>query len=153
MKIKKLFIFITLLAIVLSVSGCGVLYKTFFKTEYEFLQDVSQIHAIEIGIMEDTQTQLPTDPPSFAVMHIVEDHKTFLKEFSKVDCFSRFTDPTGIRPGSIVFRITYVNGDYEIIHSHGQSKCEGGTYVYWYGYYYFDNNQFETFLGTYINNN
>ena len=67
----------------------------------------------------------------------VQDHSAFLSDFRDVKCNTFFGDPRGVYEGDIVVKITYDNGEYELIRSLGR------------GFYSFDQEQFNDLIEKY----
>lgn len=132
--------------------GCGFLFRLFTKTDYEFLQDVSEIQSIEIVILRDVEDVDGTITPIFDLVQTVQDIESFLKDFSDVDCYNRISDPSCADQGTRIIKITYNNGDYEFIGASGQSNYKNGVYTYWGGYHSFDDVCFEELLTKYSGN-
>ena len=90
------------------------------KKAYEFLNGESEMIAIEIvklGVYDQEKDEFHEE-----MIATVEDHSAFLSDFKKVDCDHHWSDPTGVYEGDICIKITYQNGEYELISSSGQGK-------------------------------
>ena len=83
-------------------------------------------------------------------MKKVEDVQVFLNEFSNIDCYTFYGDPRGLTnegEEDTVIKISYANGEYELINWNGQSEftSEKG-FKYYAGYSIFDEQQFESLI-------
>ncbi len=147
MKLFKLSsIFICVICLMLCTIGCMAI----LKTDFEFLHDSSEIALIEIvevGELDNTDRMNPKQ--EFYTICEIQDIEQFLNDFSDVECRDRFTDPKRPLEGTVGIKITYNNGDYEIICYSGQAECVDGTYSFEEGWHYFDVEQFEELLNKY----
>ena len=80
----------------------------------------------------------------------IADTESFLADFKKIECYMYFGDPLGVTPEGVedtVIKITYENGEYELINWKGQAEytSEKGL-IYYAGYCVFDEKQFESLL-------
>lgn len=113
---------------------------------YEFLNPTHEIAEITIvNILFGENCDLIE-----AEIKKIEDTSTFLKDFQKVNCYTYFGDPIGVTPEGVedtVIKISYANGEYELINWNGQSKytAEKG-FNYYAGYSTFDEQQFESLM-------
>ena len=143
---KNLCLFIVMIfIIVLSLAGCEALSRT----DFEFLADNSEIELIEIVKIGKLDENAPTH--EFLVINEIQDAEQFLKDFSDVECYNRFTDPSGPLEGYIGIKITYNNGDYEVICASGQSEYIDGMYSSHEGWHSFEKTQFDELINKYIN--
>ncbi len=119
------------------------------KLEYNFIDRITEISAIEIVKLGKSQYESQI-PDNQTVIAKVEDTSEFLMKFAELDCFLSTQIPTRVPDDSIVIRISYNDGSYELISANGQSKSFlGDTYAF-DGYRYFDKTQFSDFINEYI---
>ena len=142
MKRRILSVVLCLIIIFSTVFLCGC------KKNYRFLNDTSEIHSIEIVTLGPPQDG--DIIPQQTVVCKVEDISGFLQDFSKVDCFSQMP-PSEVRELSTVIKITYNNGEYELIDSEGQSQFYDGYYYFYCGSYHLDEEQFQNLIKKYMN--
>ena len=151
---KKIVMVILTIAICFVMTGCYSFiensYKAFSKENYKFLHENSEISFIEIVKIGEIEKVGDEMLLGIFVESEIQDEKSFLDDFSNVECYRKYSDPRGPRKGSLGIKITYSNGDYEIICASGQSECENGIFYYERGAYSFDNEQFDLLLKKYI---
>ena len=135
---KKYIIYISLIVLVLIfMSGCEK------KAEYEFLQPNENIVKIEyVTDWYNNETIL--------INELSKDKtEKFLIDFKNIDCYTYFTDPGSIEPGEDAIKITYTNGEFELINRTGQELYKDEKFKY-LGLYYFDSEQFQDFINKYF---
>lgn len=123
------------------------------RAQYELSHPMEAIEKIELVRIErgdedkiaygDTNKYIPIQEVS------KEMYSEFISDFKSLDCFGYRTDPGCIFPGIQGIRISYSNGDYEVISEDAQSSLKGDRYRD-YGYYYFDHDEFVDFLDKYF---
>ena len=155
---KLLTICISLIVLCLSLAGCGFLFGTFPRTDFELLQEISEIKAIEIVTIGEierienvSQNSSVLSKPSFDIICNVEDIEQFMEDFYKVECYSA-SPPSSPKVGSIGIKITYENEEYDIICSSGQAEYRDGIYYRDSGKNSFDEKQFDELINQYVNN-
>ncbi len=122
--------------------------------DFEFLQKsekISKIEVVEVGELVYVGTEYVSNlQPEFTVIRELpkEDINKFLKDLNNVDCHKHFFHPGPVSVGDIVFKITYFNGDYQLIDSGTQGDLEDDFYNYM-GRYQFDSEQFEELMDKY----
>ena len=159
---KKFISFCLILATLVScLSSCTVigavfLYKYFAGTKFEFLHDTSEIKTIEIVIIgeieksEDTSadSHKTISTPQFETVCEVQDTAQFLSEFSEIKC--TVSSPPSAPPiGDLAIKITYNNGDYDVICHTGQGEYRDGYYYGDSGKVSFDETQFKQLINKY----
>ena len=142
MKSKSGLIVVILLVIL--IVFCKI---TNMEEEYRYLHDISSIKSIEIVKVEPITIE--QDEPDQEILYTVNDINQFLEEFSQIYCTS-MSPPDKIRYDSPVIKITYQNGDYELIDAYGQSEFINGVYFVYEGIYYFDKEQFADFINQFV---
>ena len=115
---------------------------------YELLNPADEIDEISIVKLtfedrEMVQTKLQK----------VEDKELFLQEFNEIRCYKKIGDPTGATEEgveNVVFKISYSNGEYELIDWAGQSvyTLKNGL-RYYSGFSGFDKAEFESLMNRY----
>lgn len=137
---KKVYAILLLAAIMLCAASCR------HKNTYDFVNPTDDIVAVAI-------VDLSFDPDDFLVeteVKQVDDIGGFLKAFCALDCYTWFGDPIPVTQEGVkdtVIKITYANGEYELINWNGQSeyRIERGL-NYYAGYRVFDEQQFEALI-------
>ena len=125
---KSIIGFTILVFFVCALSAC-------VKGSYEFLNDESEISTIEIVRLCEYDRE--NNCFKEQLISTVQDHSAFLSDFRDVKCNTFFGDPRGVYEGDIVVKITYDNGEYELIRSLGR------------GFYSFDQEQFNDLIEKY----
>lgn len=129
-------------------SGCGR------KKAYEFEQDSSNICAIEI--VEVEFLPLPDTGIQFKALAFIENVEAFLSDFNRVTCYSKGAlgyQPSGVDSGDIGIKVTYMDGEYEVIAQNAQSKyLSTGSemqFITWADCFSFDEEMFNNLLDKY----
>ena len=78
----------------------------------------------------------------------IDDHASFLADFAEVDG-DFIWSPSAVSDNSTVIKITYFDGEYELIKSHGQSKFKNGYYDHYAGSFVFDSTEFNALMQKY----
>ena len=137
---KKAYVMLFLVAIMLYAASCR------HRNTYDFMNPTDNIVAVAI-------VDLSFDPVDILVdteVKQVDDIDGFLKAFCALDCYTWFGEPIPAMQEGVkntVIKITYANGDYELINWNGQSeyRTERGL-KYYAGFRVFDEQQFETLI-------
>jgi hypothetical protein len=128
---------------------CILLVGCSFPTAYDFLQDTTEITAVEI-----IEVKVPASHESewtWEVLREVENIDVFLNRFGKIDCYSHNTDPLGIESDSVVILIIYADGEYEMIGPSGRATyTHERQFANYRGYSYFNYDEFQSLLMLYI---
>ena len=106
---------LVLLSICISCCGCGPIIKT--ETEFEFLNDISEISTIQIVVIKEF---VPYSEPLYETICDIENKEEFLNEFLKIECHKRFSDPKETPKNKPLIRIMYNSDEYEFINYYGQ---------------------------------
>lgn len=143
---KKSIIGFTILVVFLcALSAC-------VKGSYEFLNDESEISAIEIVRLCEYDQE--NNCFKEQLISTVEHHSAFLSDFKKIDCKVIWSEPTGVYEGDVGAKITYQNGEYEFINYYGQGKyrhLENNLSMFdaYAGFRFFDEDQFNDLIEKY----
>ena len=85
----------------------------------------------------------------------IENIDSFLDDFSNLKPESSIIlgSPEGVKEGSLAFKVTFENNDYNIIAFDGKARFTSGTNTYHYesGWDIYDYEEFEAFLMKYLN--
>lgn len=122
--------------------------ETPIKLKYNFLlpeTEITSVEIVKVGTSERSYYVLEEQNAVYKINNLDD----FLKRFSELDCFLNVEPPTKVEEGSMVFKITYKDGCYELIGANGQSKFYYDYYPY-DGYRYFDKQQFSSLIDLYI---
>lgn len=141
MKKKFFVIFVSLFLFLLS--SCRM------QAEYKFMREPSRIERIEIVRLEETSKY---DVFSAKTLATVGDADSFLKGFKSLKCRLHYTAPKGVHSGENVIKFVYTNDEYELVGIYGSAyNTTVGGFVNYRGYYYFEKEEFTSFIERYIN--
>lgn len=118
------------------------------ELEYNFLfseKDISSVDIVKVGSFENSYT-IPDEQILIGKCDNIDD---FLNKLAKVSCFLNVKKTTRVQDNSTVFKINYKDGSYELIGACGQSRFPGFSAVF-EGYRYFDEQQFNDLINSYI---
>lgn len=117
------------------------------KVDYEFLHSLDEVSVIEIVKVNDVYEN---DELKQEKMSEIENINEFFMEFQNLDCYSIYTDPQGIEGEQEIIKITYENGEYELIDVDGQATyTHSKKFKNYRGYYYFEQDQFDELINKY----
>ena len=139
LPLLSLFVLVFLL---LSNISCRV------KETYNFLNSSEKITNISIVTLSFENDELIQ-----TTIANIENKSTFLDDFSQIKCHVYFGDPCAATPEGTpdtVVKITYENGEYELINWNGQSTytVERG-FNYYAGFSIFDEEPFKLLISKY----
>ena len=146
MKKKIIFAISALMVVVLVLSACSG------KKAYKFINEESEMSTIEIvRLCEYDQEK---EEFKEELISVIENRSDFLSDFKKVECYNHWSDPNGVHEGDVVIKITYKNGEYELINHSGQGKYrhfeDNPSFLQVYaGYRDFDEEQFNDLIKKY----
>lgn len=120
---KKLFSVFLIVVLSISLAGCGK------EISYPFLHGVDEIQEIQIARIEldyEYQEFYLDRLDDCIVLADIEDTSEFIEKFSSDVLFSRYWwgDPTSLGHGDYVIKITYTNGDFELIGYYAQCRVD-----------------------------
>ncbi len=122
--------------------GCGK------KVSYDFLHSQSEISTIEIIEVGEADEQGVNEQITLCT---IDDKDAFLEGFNQLDCYKHIGDPIGVKPTKRAIKIVYNNGEYELISAGGIARyTKEKQYKNYVGYRSFDNQAFNNFLSSYI---
>ena len=129
MKKKHIYLFFIPAILLLFLSACGPKNHNF-----RLLHNDIPIVKIEIGLINSQESEEPKTFHSFAE---VNDIDTFMDELLSLPYSEAASDPVAIPPADAI-KITYENGDYELVSSAGITEGSGELF--------FDNEEFSDLL-------
>ena len=108
--------------------------------------DVNEVETINIVMLNE----YVKDDYSYkyTVLSQISDCSTFVDQLSKVDHTVNWGDPRQLQVQCVAIRIDYLNGDFDLIQPDAQifNRSE----VNQYGYYFFDDEQFDKLIADYV---
>lgn len=129
---------------------CSIFTSCRHPEVYQLLHEEDQISSISIVAItfDETRKVVQTEVEN------IEDMEAFLRDFREVDCFTYYGDPIGAATegeDTIVIKILYENGAYELINWDGQAEytSKRGFQLY-SGFSVFDEVQFDALISKYL---
>lgn len=137
---RKLFCTLVILLAAVTLSSCR------HAEEYQLLHLTGEISSVSIATVSfDENGRLSCEDKL-----TIADVDAFMHDFRSIECYTYYGDPIGIsveHAGADVIRITYLNGDYELICWNGQAEYAPARGLRNYvGYSTFDQTQFECLI-------
>ena len=133
---KRAFMCTMLSILVLLFCGCLT------GREYYFLQEKSNISSIQIVSLDESKDE--NGAPVQTLLYEIKDIERFLSDFCAMDCQS--VSPPSEPISTILIKIIYSDGEYELIDYYGQSNFRDGYFYTYSGYYCFDQEQFDALI-------
>ena len=84
----------------------------------------------------------------YTMLSQIDDFDDFVGRLNAVKHSVNWGDPQQMDESYVVVRIEYLNGDFDLIHPDAQCFNKNGTNNY--GYFFFDDEQFETLISDYM---
>ncbi len=112
MMFKRTMITFIVLILICLGTGCRKQY------EYTYLYDKERITAIEL-VRFNSECE---DYRNLEIVLTIECIDDFLADFSKLSFYKTSLGPVGISENDVVIKFIYDNGDFELIHYHGQAQ-------------------------------
>ena len=135
---------VLLLCIVLMASCCSC---GFFTPEYVCEVDsVNSIQIVNLGEFNSEENRF-----EYEVLAEISDYQAFANQINETDRSVNWGDPVPMKSQSIVIKINYSNGDFDLLHWDAQLFYHSETEYYGTGYYFFDKEQFDALISDYIN--
>lgn len=118
--------------------------------KYPFMKPIEEISSIYIVFISFNENGAVVETE----LASIEDAKTFVDDFQKVDCFTWFGDPLPVTEEGVespAIKIVYQDGVYELINWCGQSVfLHDKGLQYYVGYSVFDEKQFTDLLNKHL---
>ena len=138
---KKTGIIIAAIIMMLVFDGCGLVGAQ------KYACDPSNVERIEIVRME-TPDQNRAEY-KYTVLCVVTDEVNFIERLTNLDHRVHWGDPKVLYEGYLAIRIVFTNGDYDLIHHRAQAMCRSGATNY--GFFIFDEDEYNQLISDYIN--
>ena len=84
----------------------------------------------------------------YTILSQISDYETFVGHLNELEQSVNWGEPNQMDVRYIVVKIDYSNGDFDLIHSDAQ--CFNRSGVNQYGYFFFDDEQFNSLISDYI---
>lgn len=136
---KKLTAALLLVVLMLLCCSCGL----FGNQEYFCkVEDVASVQIVRLDKYVEGEYQY-----DYTVLSQIDDFESFVNRLNDMKHSANWGDPRQMEEGYIVARIEYSNGDFDLIHSDAQ--CFNRDGINNYGYFFFDDEQFEALISDY----
>ena len=137
---KKVICSITLSILMLLFCSCGL----FGDQEYFCkVEDVASVQIVRLDKYVQGEYRY-----EYTVLSQIDDFDDFVGRLNAVKHSVNWGDPQQMYENYVVVRIEYLNGDFDLIHPDAQWFNKNGTNNN--GYFFFDDEQFETLLSDYM---
>lgn len=84
----------------------------------------------------------------YTVLSEISDYETFVSRLNGLEHSVNWGDPRQMDVGYVVVRIDYRNGDFDLVHQDAQCFHRSGENHY--GYFFFDDEPFNTLISDYL---
>ncbi len=142
MKLKLINLTIIIL-IILFASAC-------VKKEFEFTQAIKNVEKIEVILIGMPVIAENRHEQTILYELTKSEFASAIEAILDLDSDRLYTSPATLFPDMKAFKITYKNGDYEIINNFAQGSLINGIYKA-EGYYTFDIDEFNELIDKYLN--
>ena len=137
---KRIIYFILPCILMLFCCSCG-----FFGNQ-EYVCKVEDVESVQIVRLDKyVQGEYRYE---YTVLSQIDDLETFVNRLNGVKHSVNWGDPRQMDEGYVVIRIEYLNGNFDLVHADAQCFNREGKNNY--GYFFFDDEQFETLISDYI---
>ena len=146
---KKWLLFIlSALAVLLSLTACNE-RKGQNYILVEVIGSISSIEIVQVGeistaYLEDRELEVQT------TLAVVEDIEGFCEDFRNLDAGWAGMELFSIMDDVSAIKIIYNNGDYALVHWLGTSRCRDGSFRYYGGTHFYDEDEFKAIIAKYI---
>ena len=114
--------------------------------EQRYACDVEMVESIQIVNLEEyVEGEYRYE---YTVLSQISDYEVFVSHLNELDQSVNWGDPRQLCIQSVVIKIDYSNGDFDLIHPDAQCFNRSGTNQY--GYFFFDDEQFDSLILEYI---
>lgn len=141
MKRNKLLLCILCIILMMLCCSCGMFGRQKYVCEVDNVKSV-QIIRLDEYVKGEYRFE-------YTVLSDISDYKTFVSELNKVRRSVNWGDPRQMYAEYIVIRIEYHNGDFDLLHPDAQCFNRSGTNNY--GFFFFDDEQFNVLISDYLN--
>ena len=134
---------ITLTALSLFCSGCALFTQKFHCNP-------SDVESITIVALSEGADEKGNFVFREDLVYEVEDTSAFITELNNIECHINGGDPVSMEPDSIAIKITYKNGDRDLLTHDAQRLYRQDTGYDSEGFWRFDKASFEALITQYI---
>lgn len=137
---KKMICFVLTAVLMLLCCACGFFGDQKYVCKVE---DVASIQIVRLDKYVAGEYRY-----EYTVLAQIDDLEAFVKRLNSVKHSVNWGDPRQLDEGYVVVRVDYSNGDFDLIHPDAQWFHKNGTNNY--GYFFFDDEQFEALISDYV---
>ena len=137
---KRIIHFVLSLTLVFLFCSCGLFGDQTYVCKVE---DVASIQIVRLDkyVQEDYRFE-------YTVLSQIDDFHDFVGRLNAIKHSVNWGDPRTMYESYVVVRIEYINGDFDLLHPDAQCFYKNGTNNY--GYFFFDDEQFEALISDYM---
>ena len=137
---KKIMCFVLTAILMLLCSSCGLFGVQKYVCK---AKDVASVQIVRLDKYVEGEYRY-----EYTVLSQVEDVEPFVEQLNDIKHSVNWGDPRQMDEGYVVIRIDYLNGNFDLVHPDAQCFNKNGTNNY--GYFFFDNEQFDALISGYI---
>ncbi len=124
----------------LLLCSCGLFGPQKYECE---IDEVKSIQIIRLDQYVEGEYRF-----EYTVLSQISDIETFVDKLNQLEHSVNWGDPRQMYEQYIVIKIEFYNGDFDLIHSNAQ--CFNRSNENNYGYFFFDDEQFNELISAYI---
>ena len=136
----KRILFPLCIILILLCCSCG------FFGDQRYVCDIEKVDSIQIVKLDKYIEE--EYKYEYTILSQVSDYETFVSHLNELKHSVNWGDPRQMESQYIVIKIDYKNGDFDLIHQAAQ--CFNRSGVNQYGYFFFDDKQFNSLISDYI---
>ncbi len=137
---KKIMCFVLTAILMLLCCSCGLFGDQKYVCK---AKDVASVQIVRLDKYVEGEYRY-----EYTVLSQVEDVESFVEQLNRIKHSVNWGDPRQMNEGYVVMRIDYSNGNFDLVHPDAQCFHKNGTNNY--GYFFFDDEQFETLISDYM---
>lgn len=139
----KKFVLPLMLCVTIAISCCSC---GFLRKRQTYYCDVNAVKSVQIVRLDKyIEGEYRYD---YTVLCEISDYSTFVSNLNDIEHSINWGDPRQMQVQYIAIKIDYRNGDFDLIHSDAQ--CFNNSGVNNYGYFFFDEKQFNALISEYV---
>ncbi len=120
--------------------SCGL----FGDQEYDCnIEDVDSVQIVRLDEYVEEEYRF-----EHTVLAEISDLETFVSRLNEIEHSVNWGDPRTLKTQYVVVKIVFHNGDYDLVHQDAQWLNRSGQHSY--GYFFFDDEQFEALISDYV---
>lgn len=140
MKNNRQRLYVLFVIIILTCCACGLLGDQGYACEVDSVESV-QIVKLDKYVEGEYRYE-------YTVLSKIADRATFVAKLNHLKHSVNWGEPSQLDIGYVVIRIEYLNDDYDLLYPNAQWFNRSG--VNQYGYFFFDEEQFNSLISDYL---